>query len=535
MSYESEFTGHEVDKAVARALGSEYGADPDPGCSKIGIDSTNPANLNDVILPGSYTVFFFYNGPDEISTASPIRLRVFYEGNAMWQWIMHGTCIYRRNFHNEDTSLRYIWEKIELSETQVTVIDNLKSNSSNDALSARQGMLLKTMIDSLDIGGENLLMNSAWANPYSRTIGWSVPAEVTIAQRIRSVPNPLNPSLTINKVMSFISNYNMNYATMNCMDKNSGEVTCIRSTSPYLPITSKFNTTYTASVYVDNFEFVGESIRVFIQIGVLNSQGTDYITTSQFNSSINSNADPNAKHRISVKLDYDKGIEALGIEVTFGIIGPGKADFAAAKLEDGVYATAWSPSYRDLYNECINAKRFYDVELEDNTTSLIDQQAYVYNAAVNKFIKEFVSVGGGGGFVQSDTEPSNTKVLWYNTSEDGDEYSRFYRYNDTNSKWEKAFPTSYILTNVEPNISRIWFDTSEVDDVNPATIKYYDEDREMWRMPVTAPSKCFEISEEAPTNKNLIWIHSSTHIMRVYDVATKNWIIVHSAWGENAL
>jgi hypothetical protein len=219
--------------------------------------------------------------------------------------------------------------------------------------------------------------------------------------------------------------------------------------------------------------------------------------------------------------------------MSIGIITTGSVTIYAPKLELGNYATAWTQSYNDQYYEFINAKRFHDVEIEGptDTNPLKQQTGYRYDTSKKQFVLDQLAVGGGGGFVVGTSSPSESQCLWFK-SNDYDGY--LYYYDTSTKKWTRIpiIPFNY-TANTPSDTEKFWLDKSTEDNVVTASLKYYDTTRKIWRLPVTAPTKCYTIQATEPENNALIWIHSDTHIPRVYDDTTGEWVIMHAAWGEN--
>ena len=169
MSYKSQFTGAEADKAIGEVLGREYDNDVNPGCKQIGLTKDLEQDLNQVTIPGLYTVFFYWHAPAELEDMypSPIRLRVYWEGSKLIQWILYHTDVYYRDIETTTE-----WTKIQLAAKEIDIINNLTSDRVDAALSANMGRFLKQYIDGRIIGGPNLITNSSFNNPYNAKLGW---------------------------------------------------------------------------------------------------------------------------------------------------------------------------------------------------------------------------------------------------------------------------------------------------------------------------------------------------------------------------
>jgi hypothetical protein len=212
--YTSRFTGSEIDAAIRRALGAEYGDTIIPGTRLVGRTSDNPIDLNELTYPGIYTAYFYRHGPRELEKlngTTPISIMVYNDAEysaaeAQAQENSNSevedTLTLRQTIlslsYAADTSLAssgfdegsrvvymfyrdfdaltasggmayldsgagasgYGWEKLLLSNGNLTVINNLESSSAENVLSANMGRYLKALIDGDDDGGVNLLVAS---------------------------------------------------------------------------------------------------------------------------------------------------------------------------------------------------------------------------------------------------------------------------------------------------------------------------------------------------------------------------------------
>lgn len=533
MSYKSQFTGAEADKAIGEVLGNEYGNDVNPGCKQIGLTEDLRQDLNQVNIPGLYTVFFYYNGPEELETInpSPIRMRVYWEGSKEIQWILYHTDVYYRDIQTTTK-----WTKVPLVSKEIEIIDNLTSDKVNAALSANMGRYLKQYIDGRLIGGPNLISNSSFNYPYGAERGWlwskTTNSDGTISLNTFISPLIIHDQFKTNIGTAVISSSNVDNPAM------------YLTTDPaYMPLSTDGPCIYTASVYLysaSGFTAVDETVNkkyidVILQVSLLNDSGDGYLEQSTatnyriYEDDVDENGRINPV-RIINTFKHTLKVSAK-LYVSIGLITNGTVTIYAPKLECGHYATAWTQSYMDQYDEFINAKRFHGIEMQSPSDRALKQQSgYRYDVDKSQFVLDELAVGGGGGFVSGDTAPSEHQCLWFDTSDYGG-YSKRYI---PGVGWVRIPISSIVRSDAAPaDTSKWWLDPTNETDVIAASLKYYDEERKIWRLPVTAPTKCFVIQSTPPENNGLIWIHSDTHIPRVYDETTKDWIIMHAAWGEN--
>lgn len=197
MDYTSLFTGEEIDEGLRKMLGDTYDQYTIPGTRLIGRYYDEPANLNDLTVPGVYTAHFFLNGPKDLQVNNgntPIQISVFtaedyqYSGvTSMFQTIVtlayatedmddvgisEGSALlylYYRDILNPDTDITGDgagWEKLLLSNGQMKVVNNLSSDNPNAVLSANMGRYLKKLIDEDSVGANNVLMASGRKQNY---------------------------------------------------------------------------------------------------------------------------------------------------------------------------------------------------------------------------------------------------------------------------------------------------------------------------------------------------------------------------------
>lgn len=192
--YTSGYTGEEMDTILSQMAGDEYGEDITPGTRLVGKTSDMPQDLNELIIPGMYTAYFYVHGPKDLQKmngTSPISISVFssedYEGtgkSSLWQTIITisyatsdiesvdieaGSTLlylfYRDISEDADVDITssvndYGWVKILLSNGNMSVINNLYSTDASAALSANMGRYLKYLIDQDNVGVANLLGSS---------------------------------------------------------------------------------------------------------------------------------------------------------------------------------------------------------------------------------------------------------------------------------------------------------------------------------------------------------------------------------------
>ena len=499
MSYNSLFTGPEVDKAVAKQLGSTHGESALPGCHMLGTVSANPQNLFEVIIPGKYTILFYYdmdNSNNAIEMPfegeSPIFLQVTYEDDHHWQRITIGARLYYRDLASGD----YHWSFIDMGVQAIDVIDNLTSTRGEAALSANMGRELKVLIDNLAIGNMNLADNTGLKRSME---GWNVTDKIT---RDMTVLYEGRPTFRIDG--SSLDSPTKFLATT--------------SLAAYDAIASMYSK-YTASVWVKP---VSNDATVFVQISFVDASHTTATDGRKYECTVPANK----WTRISVTYQNLLAISAY-VKIIFGVTNNGVANFASPKLENGAYATQWMPSYYDMWSEFDNANFINEIFVD--ATEPKDHQGLIYRGAESKYVNEYLAVGGGGGFVQSFAPPENKEVLWYNLSDNG---GKFYRYDNTKNVWSKAIPPFYIAQNNPPTDNeRGWLDDNEEDDIHPSVLCYYDFKRDKWRPVGSAPGKCWVYQENPPIDPNLIWIQKPTMVAKV--CIDNAWIPIHAIWGNN--
>lgn len=186
-SYASLFSGDEFDYAIAKALGNKYRGNITPGCHLIGDTTDTTVDLDDLLIPGKYTIYFYTNGParfiyngtdnEDEETATPEQLNnrtafsvrpiyvVIYTsgGDHLYQTIMVGARLYWRDmWSDEDINVvtgHRPWRSVDLGIEAAVIANNLEYNVSgiDEALSHRMGTALVDMVNRLEIGNANLL------------------------------------------------------------------------------------------------------------------------------------------------------------------------------------------------------------------------------------------------------------------------------------------------------------------------------------------------------------------------------------------
>lgn len=505
-NYKSEFTGAEHDLVVRKNLGPLYKEGADPGSILIGTISAAPVNLFEVVLPGKYTIVFYYDAdfnevPIEMPFQgnSPIFMEVTYINDRHLQRIQIGATLCWRDLASGD----YTWKVIDMGVEKTLIIDNLTSTNKEAALSANQGRVLKVMIDNLDIGNMNLCNNSALARG---TEGWILPEGASRDTNVRFF-DKATFDLDASALSSPVDNL-----TVGCYSAYDASI---------IPAG-----VYTGSVWV---KADTPNTIATIQISIFDGAHSEIPGAGKrYDVTLSPPAD-GVWTKIAV-VTANTYVEAAYVKIVFSVSNNGHAHFALPKLELGTYGTQWMPSYYDMWSEFDNAnfinEIFVDIE------NIQNQQSIVYNGELEKFVNEYVAVGGGGGFVQSKTPPSNHQVLWFNLSEVSECGGKFYRYNNETNKWEKAIPSTFLQQNTAPpDIDRAWIDMSNSDSIHPGLLMYYDLTMKQWRPVAAAPGKNWEFGETPPENKELMWIKLPQFTLHFwYDGA---WTPIHAIWGKN--
>lgn len=508
--YGSEYTGAEIDKAVGKVLGSKYQEAEDPGCHLIGTDSVNPQNLFEVTIPGKYTIFFYYDmatGDVPINMPfagnSPIFMQVTYDGeDHHYQRITIGAGLWYRDLNSGN----YEWQFIDMGVQQIEIIDNLVSTRIDAALSANMGRELKSIIDNLSIGNLNLLDNSGLMRGSSC---WKLSNGVTRETNINLLNRPV---------------FKMDGSVLTT-DVES--VAAFNEVAHYpVVIPGKI---YTASVWV----YALTDSKVFISMEYLSEQSdsVESIDSKRFETDISSS---DYGKWIRIKVTLESNLNAHFARVVIGVTGRSSvAYFALPKLEDGVYATEWNPSYYDMWCEFDNAN-FINEEFV-NTTDIKDHEGLVYNGTEGEYRNIPVAIGGGGGFINTSDLASGgydayTEMLWMQPN--ALSYSQLKAYDESSKTWMRILNPPLIRNEASPVDTEVgWLDSTYEDNTITATLKYYDSSRKAWR-PITARATgIWYFGETAPSDTSLMWIKTPDFVPYLY--YTDSWTPLHAIWGKN--
>lgn len=505
--YGSEYTGAEHDLAIGKVLGNKYQEAEDPGCHLIGMDSSNPQNLFEVILPGKYTIFFYTdvatgNVPIEMPFIgnSPIFMQVTYDGeNHHYQRITIGAGLWYRDL----MSGNYNWTFVDMGVQAVEIIDNLTSTRIDAALSANMGRELKQIIDNLPIGNLNLIDNSGLLRGSSC---WYIP-EAGVMREI-GIMLCGRPSFRID---GSVLSSDVEYLGVTSTSEHSSVIIPLRP--------------YTASVWVKKDAKVTDDINVFIQISFFDAEGTatggkkEVVTLSD-----------SGWNR--VKVLTESGVNDKYAKVMFGVTGNTSiAYFALSKLEEGNYATEWNPSYYDMWCEFDNAN--YINEEFVNAGDVKDHEGLVYDGDDKEYKNIPVAIGGGGGFITTygkSDPPACDEVLWNDNT--GAYFGRLKFFNTQTDTWDRVFDPPMFRSNLEPvDLELGWLDTTNEDNTITATLKYYDTTRGIWR-PVTARgSGIWYFGPTPPVDTTVMWIKTPDMIPNLY--YNGDWTPLHAVWGKN--
>ena len=85
MDYRSKFSGPIIDEAVARMFQFDIRSN---GCIKLVSSKTDPYDLNYLLSPGNYVVYYFSNGSKAMESVTPMRLYVGYWNGTLCQMAM---------------------------------------------------------------------------------------------------------------------------------------------------------------------------------------------------------------------------------------------------------------------------------------------------------------------------------------------------------------------------------------------------------------------------------------------------------------
>lgn len=184
-SYASLFTGDELDLAIAKAMGNKYRGITTPGCHLIGDTTDTVVDLDRLLIPGKYTIYFYENGPasfiykngtnmsedtvdsEDLSNSALFSIRPIYlvmyttGGDHLYQTIMVGARLYWRDmWSNENIVGTHIpWRCSDLGVEASIITDHVEytQTGSSESLSQRMGTALMDKIKRLEIGNANLL------------------------------------------------------------------------------------------------------------------------------------------------------------------------------------------------------------------------------------------------------------------------------------------------------------------------------------------------------------------------------------------
>lgn len=178
-SYASLFTGDEMDYAIAKLLGNKYRGNTTPGCHLIGDTADPPIDLDELLIPGKYTIYFYINGPAEFivtdtddpayNVHSPFSVRPIYlqiyttGGDHLYQTLMTGAKLYWRDMWSAediDPETGHIpWKTIDLGVEAAEKSSSLeyKAGGNEITLTQRMGTIIKEMMNKLQIGNVNLI------------------------------------------------------------------------------------------------------------------------------------------------------------------------------------------------------------------------------------------------------------------------------------------------------------------------------------------------------------------------------------------
>lgn len=178
-AYTSLFTGDELDYAVAKALGNKYRGNITPGCHLIGDTVEMAIDLDALLIPGAYTVYFYTNGPEALATGTeeeidenplrafsvrPLYLKIYATGgDHLYQMVLVGAMLYFRDMwsaEDKDPITGHIpWRSLDLGVEGTVITNNLEYSEGGtlEALSQRMGTALVDAIRKLQIGNSNLL------------------------------------------------------------------------------------------------------------------------------------------------------------------------------------------------------------------------------------------------------------------------------------------------------------------------------------------------------------------------------------------
>ena len=580
MAYTSQFTGSEMDEAIRLTLGGTYRGDTGPGCHLIGDKVDMPQDLNDLSIPGKYTVYFFTNGPAGVENIiSPICVQVYWAGQFLYQTITIGTKFYWRDLISGDL----VWKMVDLGVEAVKIIDNLYTDIETDesademALSANMGAELRKMIEQQEIGNINLLDCSGELQGYPGSVDmtrfenyWvNHNATYNVNYRQRLEGESLLP-----KVVTDISNEE-NYGMTLFQVNYDGYMLSYGS---YIKAYEEFSQAYTASVYVKNTYYnlnssdISDSDIIYIKIILKDSQDSsnDIVVTKEYKLKdiVNTDEFSTGVFRLSVTINremFGTVDDAPGKDVTdytkrtihvcFGCECNEVVQYVTfyhPKLEYGYYATAYNHSANDLKYWYTNCEKIFDVKINaESPRDFINQDGLVYNSNTKKFDHEAVAVGGGGGFItcndisQVNSNPRKDKVLAFvNSKTNTSEPKKLVCYDSETGQWIPVTnaalisairdSSAYKPVNDSVPYDCGWLDITEETSSIPAVLNYYDARHSKWKPVGAIASKIWICQESAPTNpadQHLIWIKKST--MAPYIYVSGQWRPLLTIWGAS--
>lgn len=547
MAFTSKYTGNELDLAISRVLGDTYRGDGAPGCHLVGDQSEMPLNLNDLAIPGKYTVFFFYNGPSDLDgdqiSISPIFVHVYWSGQMLYQTIRVGPKLYWRDLLSGDLT----WKLINMGIEAVRVVDNLYTDKDQDelatemALSANMGAELRKMIERRQIGNINLLDCTDVLQGYSNSDAMTKNEKYWIMDDDCSIEigsgNIISDVSTLESGDESATNpWQMQFF----VSKNASGGT-FTSYGSYIKGTQYIGNTqtFTASVMLKEFLCANQtevnigatsSIKAFIKIACQRGVGHNYdesvpeiVVTKEYSLdelltsfgedlshdgsvgklkvTLNMREYGNGNNTSSefTKLDdYYKG--PYCIRVSFGVTDPDNsmqsATFYHPKLELGDYATAYNHSANDLRYWYTNSEKIFDCDINATSGDEFDEQeGLVFDNNTKEFNHEPVAVGGGGGFMIYDDIDEATK-------------------NPRVDKILVHIPGNNTSSN--PKRLIFWNGTEWVSVTNPALIEAAEDATEYKPVNDAVPHDCGWLNQKSETD-------STPAVLNYYDEERSCW------------
>lgn len=547
-AFSSQYTGNELDLVISKVLGDTYRGEGAPGCHLVGDKSETPMNLNDLAIPGKYTVYFFYNGPadtegDQLSV-SPIFVHVYWSGQMLYQTIRLGPKLYWRDLISGDLT----WKMIDMGVEATRVVDNLYTDKDIDeaagevSLSANMGAELRKMVERRQIGNINLLDCTDVLQGYSNSSDmtrienyWISEGTCRIYNQVFTKQNPgiISDISTDDVVYDDVnSKYPWETQLFEIRSQNGGSFTSYGS---YIKGTQRIGKyqSFTASVILDKFTLKSATeethAKVFIKIACQRGLGSptslnEIVETMEYplRDFINSFGEDVAYNggigRLHVTLnarkygvtdnnttksdnleDYQSG--PFCIRVSFGITDPDggvvEAQFYHPKLEFGDYATEYNHSANDLRYWYTNTEKIFDTRINAKSgDDFEDQDGLVYSDETNQFNHEAVAVGGGGGFNK------------YDSLSDASHNSRV-------DKILVLIPGDNTSTN--PKRLVFWDGNEWINATNPALVEAYPDASEIYRPENDSiPHDCGWLNQTGETD-------STPAVLNYYDRDRDKW------------